>query len=377
MSTSRRRLLGFTVIAVGLAALWFVAPEIYTGSFSDLGTFLRVAALCLGLVTWAAVVGRFLPGPGPIRRLAAIGPVVAILGLVLWPYLRPPTEVDEAFPPLDTVVATDARPSDSASVGQRASTRVGEAAETASPTDVVAPEPEPTQQELPTATAAVAPEAETGPTVTATPTASATPETRVESDLRPSPSPEPTPTPEVLQDQQEGPGSPRPTAAPTETPEPVNPVPSPTPIAATPTAIPATPTATALPATPTATPVPPTATPTTQPTPAAPVELRRSSFQGLTGHRGSGSAVLYDLGASELLRFENVDIGSGPALHVYLVPGADQRGLGGAIYVAPLTAERGNQNYTIPGGVDLTAGTWTVLVWCETFTVEVANATFS
>ena len=46
-----------------------------------------------------------------------------------------------------------------------------------------------------------------------------------------------------------------------------------------------------------------------------------------------------------------------------------------AVRIAGLTAERGNQNYTVPAGVDLTTGTWTVLVWCDTFSVEVANAT--
>ena len=87
--------------------------------------------------------------------------------------------------------------------------------------------------------------------------------------------------------------------------------------------------------------------------------------------------MLYDLGnGPRLLRFEDVDIGSGPALNVYVVPGADRRGLGDAIFVAPLTAERGNQNYDVPDGVDLDDGTWTVLVWCETFDVEVANATW-
>ncbi|MEZ5165126.1 MAG: hypothetical protein R2695_01060 [Acidimicrobiales bacterium] len=59
---------------------------------------------------------------------------------------------------------------------------------------------------------------------------------------------------------------------------------------------------------------------------------------------------------SLLLRFEDVDIGSGPALEVYLVPGADQRGLGGGHHEASLTAERGNQNYTVPAGVDLSTG---------------------
>ena len=77
------------------------------------------------------------------------------------------------------------------------------------------------------------------------------------------------------------------------------------------------------------------------------------------------------------LGIEEVDIGSGPALEVYLVPGEDRRDLADAVYVAPLTAERGNQNYTVPADVDLTAGTWTVLVWCETFSVEVANATLT
>ena len=88
--------------------------------------------------------------------------------------------------------------------------------------------------------------------------------------------------------------------------------------------------------------------------------------------------MTYDLGGgSTLLRFEDVDIGSGPKLEVYLVPGADQRGIGDGVYVAPLTAERGNQNYEVPAEVDLTSGTWTVLVWCETFAVEVANATLA
>ena len=77
------------------------------------------------------------------------------------------------------------------------------------------------------------------------------------------------------------------------------------------------------------------------------------------------------------MRFEEVDIGSGPDLNVWLVPGDDQRGTGGGTFVAPLTAEQGNQNYTVPDGVDPTDGTWTVLVWCTTFSLEVANATLA
>ncbi|MDG2111650.1 MAG: DM13 domain-containing protein [Actinomycetota bacterium] len=120
-----------------------------------------------------------------------------------------------------------------------------------------------------------------------------------------------------------------------------------------------------------------TSTPTT-PVPRTLYMLRGSGkFQGLTGHRGDGTASLYDMAdGSRLLRFEEVDIGSGPKLVVYLVPGADQRSLTDAIEIAPLTAERGNQNYEVDPSIDL-YGDWTVLVWCETFDLEVANATLS
>lgn len=237
--------------AVGLLVL-IVAPEIYTGTFSDMETFLRAAALVVGLAVWVALARRFVR-PETVGLVVAAIPVAVALWLVLWPYIRPATEVDEAFPPV-----------------------------TAAPTT-------------------------TAPTTTA-------------------------PT----------------TTAPTTT-------------AAGEPASPSTSTTT-----------------TTTTVPPEPVELARASFQGLTGHRGSGDAALYQLAdGSILLRFENVDIGSGPDLEVYVVPGDDQRGLGGGTHVAALTAERGNQNYTPPDTVDLTSGTWTVLVWCETFAVEVANATLA
>ena len=254
---SARRLAPFLVIATVLVVIAIVAPEIYSGTFSDLGTFARAAGLVGGLAVWVIVVRRFVSHDLTAGVLAAT-PVLIALWLVLWPYLRPATEVDEAFPPVAVANTT--------------------------------PTP-----------ASVAP--------TTTPT----------------------------------------TAAPDDG-------------GVTPTST--TPTST---------------TPSTIPTVAPePVELSRAGFQGLTGHRGSGDAAVYRLAdRSILLRFEEVDIGSGPDLEVYLVPGADQRGLGGGHHVAALTAERGNQNYTVPDTVDLTSGTWTVLVWCETFDVEVANATLT
>ena len=59
------------------------------------------------------------------------------------------------------------------------------------------------------------------------------------------------------------------------------------------------------------------------------------------------------------------------------MPGVDQRSLGDAVHVAALKGEQGNQNYEMPADLDLSSGEWTVLVWCETFNVEVANATLA
>lgn len=242
-----RRLLPFIASAVGTAVLALIAPEIFSGTFSDIETFGRVALIVLVLVAWSLAIGRFV-GSTVASRLLTIIPIAVVAALVLWPYLRPPTEVDEAFP-----IAT----------------------------------------------------------TSATTTTTLQPDTSTTS--------------------------------------------------ATTTTITTTTTSTTM------TTVPP-----------KPVELRRSTFQGLTGHRGSGDAALYRLAdQSILLRFEAVDIGSGPDLEVYVVPGDDQRSLVDAIHIAELTAERGNQNYALPDGVDLSEGTWTVLVWCETFDVEVANATLA
>ncbi|MEO0493175.1 MAG: DM13 domain-containing protein [Actinomycetota bacterium] len=266
---------GLLIGAAAAIVLAIIAPEIYTGTFSDLDTAARVGGVVVLLGAWVVGVKRIVDVPAVRAGLIGI-PVAVVLAVLVWPYVRPATEVDEAFPPVVAIAETTISPT----------------SPTAPPTTVP-----PTTTSQPTTTA---PPAGADPTTT-TPPAGADPTTTTT-----------------------------------------------------------------------------TAAPTTTTVPPEPVELRRSSFQGLTGHRGSGDAAVYRLAdQSLLLRFEDVDIGSGPALEVYLVPGEDQRGLGGSTYVAPLTAERGNQNYTIPSGVDLTDGTWTVLVWCETFSVEVANATLA
>lgn len=121
---------------------------------------------------------------------------------------------------------------------------------------------------------------------------------------------------------------------------------------------------------------PDTAAPETTPTePAEPVALGSGTFQGLTGHRGAGTATVYELpDGSRVLRLEDFDVSNGPDLEVHLVPGADVRGPGGGVQLADLKGNVGNQNYDVPADLELT-GDWTILIWCESFTVEVANAT--
>ena len=77
-----------------------------------------------------------------------------------------------------------------------------------------------------------------------------------------------------------------------------------------------------------------------------------------------------------MLRFEDFDIENGPDLEVYLVPGAEQTSLAaGSIHLGALKGNIGDQNYDLPSGTELGAGAYTVLVWCEAFSVEFVGAT--
>ena len=120
--------------------------------------------------------------------------------------------------------------------------------------------------------------------------------------------------------------------------------------------------------------------PSTAPGTAAPEQptlLGAGQFVGLAGHEGTGDAGVFELGdGNQLLRFENFDIERGPDLELYVVPGRDQRSPGaGSMHLGPLRGNVGNQTYDL--AEPLAAGEWTVLVWCEAFSVEFVAASLT
>jgi hypothetical protein len=130
----------------------------------------------------------------------------------------------------------------------------------------------------------------------------------------------------------------------------------------------------------TAPPSPPTPAPSaSEPPPSGPVLLGSGAIAGLAGHDGTGVAGIFRLEDDSLvLRLEQLDIDNGPDLRLYLVPGADRRAPeDGSHYFGDLQGNVGNQTYEIPPSFAVTPGPWTVLVWCEAFTVEFVAATMT
>jgi|GEM_PF-2633254 len=127
-------------------------------------------------------------------------------------------------------------------------------------------------------------------------------------------------------------------------------------------------------------PVPPDAPadPATEAEPG-PALLGAGRFVGLAGHEGTGDAGIFRLAdGSHVLRLENLDIQNGPDLRLYVVPGADQTSpVDGSLYLGELRGNVGDLTYPLAVDVVPTVGPWTVLVWCEAFSVEFVGASIS
>jgi hypothetical protein len=106
--------------------------------------------------------------------------------------------------------------------------------------------------------------------------------------------------------------------------------------------------------------------------PAAPVALLGGSFVGNTPrYDGTGSATVFDVDGSTVLRFEDFEVTNGPDLRVNLVL-TD----GSMVDLGVLTGNIGNQNYDIPADVDLSQ-VESVLIYCRAFSVYFAEATLA
>jgi hypothetical protein len=117
------------------------------------------------------------------------------------------------------------------------------------------------------------------------------------------------------------------------------------------------------------------AEPPPAPAVSGPQRLRSGEFRGID-HRAEGTVVIYrQPDGRYVIGLEDIDIQPGPDYDLYLVPGDDREDTKGGVRLGDLRGNRGTQFYEVPSGVDLENGPWTVLVWCQTFAVPVANST--
>lgn len=109
-----------------------------------------------------------------------------------------------------------------------------------------------------------------------------------------------------------------------------------------------------------------------------PAPLATGMFHSVA-HTTEGTASIYqgDNG-KKVLRFTNFETSNGPDVQVYLVAADDAKDnatvtKAGFIHVGALKGNIGDQNYDLPGNVDL-AKYRAVTIWCRRFGVNFATA---
>jgi electron transfer DM13 len=116
-------------------------------------------------------------------------------------------------------------------------------------------------------------------------------------------------------------------------------------------------------------------TTTTPAEPADPELLRTGMFEGID-HRAAGTVSIYRRAdGTVVVGLERFDIQPGPDYDVYVVPGDDQEARDGGTRLDDLRGNQGTQYYDVPARLAIDEGPWTVLIWCQTFGVPVANST--
>jgi hypothetical protein len=100
------------------------------------------------------------------------------------------------------------------------------------------------------------------------------------------------------------------------------------------------------------------------------LQLASGSFRAIA-HAGQGTAAVVELPSGEReLTLTGFETDPGPDLRVYL---ATDRGADDNVDLDGLKGNVGNQQYEIPGDVDL-AKYSTVVIWCRAFSVEFGSA---
>ncbi|MCR6489798.1 DM13 domain-containing protein [Amycolatopsis sp. OK19-0408] len=127
------------------------------------------------------------------------------------------------------------------------------------------------------------------------------------------------------------------------------------------------------------------------PSPASPSSPQAAPAELATGtlisheHQTTGTVrILRAADGSLVLRLENLDTSSGPDVHVWLTdapvkPGKDGWNVfddGRYLDTGKLKGNKGNQNYPLPVGTDLSAYT-SVSIWCDRFDVSFGAAELS
>ncbi|MFI8371013.1 DM13 domain-containing protein [Streptomyces sp. NPDC085466] len=125
----------------------------------------------------------------------------------------------------------------------------------------------------------------------------------------------------------------------------------------------------------------PAAKPTPKPTPQAPRTLSRGTLISHE-HTTTGTVQLIRLpDGSHTVRLENLDTSNGPDLRVWLTDAPVKEGKAGwhvfddgkYVSLGKLKGNKGDQNYTVPAGTDLTSLT-SVAIWCDRFDVSFGAA---
>jgi len=110
--------------------------------------------------------------------------------------------------------------------------------------------------------------------------------------------------------------------------------------------------------------------------PARNVQSFSGTFKGESGHRGEGKAAVVELAkGGRVLTFSEFDVDPGAGgLRVYLHQGeSTSDDLGEFVELAKLKGTKGDQQYELPGKVDLERYN-SVVIWCVPFSTRIAQA---